>query len=279
MSHLMEWLQGFIKYLYDRLFRHELAYAASALTITTLLALVPMLSVIFTILARLPIGEDFSHSIESFIFNHFVPSISDNLQNQFQQFLKQAAQVGTLGFTILVITALILMNNIDKVFRKIWHGSKRRKALSSILIYWCVLILGPLLLGLSILLSSYFTSMLMLNEQVRELGIQLTYILPFLLTIIGLTLLYWLIPNARVKLLEALTGALVAGLLFELVKRLFTWYAISFPLQKVIFGALSVIPLFMLWVYLSWLIVLVGAEITHGLRYYKIQFRKRQKAN
>ena len=269
MAYRMEWLAGFIRYLMTRLWRDELTYAASALTITTLLAMVPLLSLVFTFLARLPVSLELASNVENFIFTHFVPSISDDLQTNLHGFIEQAGQLSTIGFISLVVTALIMMRTIERAFQKIWHSSTKRKAIKSLLIYWVVLVLGPLFLGLSIFLSSYFTSLLLIYEGIREVGLQLRVILPVLLSIIGLTLLYWLIPNAKVRFLHAFIGATTAGILFELVKVLFTSYVTHFPVQEVIFGTLAVIPLFMIWVYLSWLLILIGAEITHGLMIYK----------
>ena len=180
-------------------------------------------------------------------------------------FVQKASSMKPIGFSFLIITVLMLFSAIDRGFNHIWRTKKRRKAIIAFFMYWLLLIVGPLFLGLSIALSSYFTSLLLITDTGRQIGGQLTIVLPWLLTTIGLTIIYLIIPNSRVRFLHAIIGATVAGFLFEVAKKIFTIYVTSFPLQEIIFGALSVLPLFLIWVYMSWLVILIGAEVCHGL--------------
>jgi len=261
----MEWTGKFLSYLAHRFVHDNLSNIAAMLTLTSLLALIPLLAVIFTFLSAMPYVQNLGDEIQIFIFSNFVPSFSQNLQQTIQGFVQKAADMKTLGFSSLVVTAIMLLRTVDTGFNQIWRTKQRRKAIVAFLIYWLVLLLGPLLLGLSIVLTSYFTSLLVLTDTGRQIDAQLTIVLPWLLTTLGLAILYIVIPNTRVKILHALIGAMVAGLLFELAKRLFTMYVTSFPLQEIIFGALSAVPLFLIWVYMSWLVILLGAEVCHGL--------------
>ena len=177
----------------------------------------------------------------------------------------------TLGFSTLVLTAILLLRTIDNAFNQIWRIKNQRKTFISFISYWLVLILGPLFLTVSIALSSYFSSLLVVTDTGRQISAFLSIILPWILTTTGLVLLYLIIPNTRIKLSHALIGAVFAGLLFEVAKKLFTIYVTSFPLQEIIYGALSAVPLFIIWIYLSWMLVLLGAEICHGLENYKAQ--------
>ena len=265
MKARMEWTGKFLHYLVRRFSTDKLSNIAATLTLTSLLAVIPLLAVIFTILSAMPLAENLGSVIQAFIFSNFVPAVTEDLELTVIGFVEKASNMKALGFSSLVITAIMLLRTIDAGFNQIWRTKKRRKAIIAFLIYWSVLILGPLFLGISIALSSYFTSLLLVTDTGRQISAQLTIVLPWLLTTTGLAILYLVIPNSRVKFLHAISGAMVAGILFELSKRLFTMYVTSFPMQEIIFGALSAVPLFMIWVYLSWLVILLGAEVCHGL--------------
>lgn len=271
MKAWMERLRDFIRYLGRRLVDDKLSNIAATLTLTSLLAVIPLLAVIFTILAALPIGKDLGIGIQTFIFNNFVPDFSQDIQHTIGDFVHRASDMKALGFSTLVITAILLLHTIDKAFNQIWRTVQQRKTIIAFIIYWLVLILGPLFLGVSIALSSYFSSLLVVTDTGKQLSSYLTIILPWSLTTIGLTILYMLIPNTRVKLTHAVIGAVIAGLLFEASKSLFAMYVTSFPLQEIIYGALSAVPLFIIWVYISWMVILLGAEVCHGLENFQAQ--------
>lgn len=269
MKARMEWTVKFLRYLMYRFIDDKLSNIAATLTLTSLLALIPLLAVVFSILSALPLAENLGQGIESFIFSNFVPAFGTEIKTTVHGFVDKASAMQTLGFSSLVVTAILLLRTIDTAFNQIWHTQQQRKALMALLIYWSVLIVGPLLLGASIALSSYFASVILATDAGRHIGGFLILVLPWLLTTLGLAILYLVIPNAKIRFSHALVGAIVAGLLFELAKQLFTMYVISFPLQEIIFGALSAVPLFIIWVYLSWLVILLGAEVCHGLAVFK----------
>ncbi|PCJ46702.1 MAG: hypothetical protein COA74_13215 [Gammaproteobacteria bacterium] len=265
MKAWMEWLVNFIRYLKGRVIDDRLSDIASTLTLTSLLAVIPLLAVAFTLLASLPLGKDLGLGIQAFVFNNFVPDFSQDIQHTISGFVERASDMQTLGFSSLVLTVILLLRTIDKAFNQIWRIQNQRKTVISFIGYWLVLILGPLFLAVSIALSSYFSSLLVVTDTGRQLGDFLTIVLPWFLSTTGLVLLYLIIPNTRVRITHAVIGAVFAGLLFEIVKKLFTLYVTSFPLQEIIYGALSAVPLFIVWIYLSWMIILLGAEICHGL--------------
>ena len=265
MKAQMEWIGKFLRYLGHRIVKDKLTNIAATLTLTSLLSMIPLLAVVFTFMAAMPITQNLGNYIQEFIFNNFVPAVSYNMEQAVLGFVQKASSMQPLGFSFLVITVIMLLRTIDRGFNQIWRTRQRRKAIIAFLIYWLLLILGPLFLGMSIALTSYFTSILILTDTGRQIGAQLTIVLPWLLTTIGLAIIYMIIPNTKVRFLHSIIGAMVAGFLFELAKKLFTTYVTSFPLQEIIFGALSVVPLFLIWVYLSWLVILLGAEVCHGL--------------
>jgi len=261
----MEWMGKFLIYLAHRFTYDNLSNIAAMLTLTSLLALIPLLAVIFSILSAVPYVQNLVSEFQIFIFNNLMPSYSQDIEQTVRGFINKASNMKTLGFTSLIVTAIMLLRTVDTGFNQIWRTKQKRKAIVAFLLYWVMLLLGPLLLGLSLVLTSYFTSLLVIIDAGTQISAQLTIVLPWLLTTMGLAILYIVIPNTRVRFIHAITGAMVAGLLFEVAKRLFTMYVTSFPLQEIIFGALSAVPLFLIWVYLSWLIILLGAEVCHGL--------------
>lgn len=269
MGQRMEWLKQFLRYLFQRLIDDRLTNIAAVLTLNTLLAIIPLLAVIFNILAALPIAETVSKDIESFLFKNFVPAFGQEVELSIKGFVQKASEMQTMGFVILVFTAVLLLRTIDSGINQIWRTVKKRKALISFLFYWLVLLLGPLFLAGSVIVSSYFESVLLLTDTGQKIGIQLTIILPGLLTTLGLSTLYMVIPNKNVRFIHAFTGAFIAAIAFEASKRVFALYVTSFPMQEIIYGALSAVPLFIIWVYVAWIIVLTGAEVTHGLGYFK----------
>ncbi|RLA00442.1 MAG: hypothetical protein DRQ47_09515, partial [Gammaproteobacteria bacterium] len=265
----MEWTGRFVRYLVHRFVDDKLSNIAAMLTLTSLLGIIPLLAVVFSILAALPLVQHVEEGVQAFILNNFVPAFGQELEQTIRGFIEKASSMKTLGFSSLIATAILLLHTIDQAFNQIWRTQQKRKAIIAFLIYWLVLIFGPLLLGMSIALSSYFTSILVLTDTGRQIDAHLTFFLPWIISSSGLMILYMVIPNSRIKFSHAIAGAFVAGLLFELAKQIFTMYVISFPLQEIIFGALSAVPLFLIWVYISWLVILLGAEVCHGLENFK----------
>jgi len=265
----MEWIARFLRYLLHRFIDDKLSNIAAMLTLTSLLAVIPLMAVVFSMLSALPLAQSLGEGIQTFIFSNFVPTFGQEIELTMRGFVQKASEMKTIGFSSLVVTAILLLRTIDTAFNQIWRTEQQRKGLIAFLFYWLVLVLGPLLLGISIALSSYFTSLLIMTDTGRQIGSLVTVFLPWLMTTMGLAILYLVIPNSRIKLIHAVTGALVAGILFEIAKVLFTMYVTSFPLQEIIFGALSAVPLFLIWVYISWLVVLLGAEVCHGMENFR----------
>ena len=167
---------------------------------------------------------------------------------------------------ILFIVALILISNIDKTLNRIWQSKNERPLIFTFAIYWMVLTLGPLLMGSSVIMSSYLIGLANYAEEFTP-GVTtvLLKILPIITSVSGFFLIYMLVPNKKIDPKHAIFGALVAAVLFEASKKAFALYVTSFPSYQLIYGALAVIPILFVWVYLSWMVVLIGAEVTHVL--------------
>jgi len=241
---------------------------AASLSYTTLLSLVPLLAVMFSVLAAFPVFETVVGKIQDYIFRNFVPASGEMIQSYFTEFTEQARRLTGPGIFFLVVVALMLMHSIDEVINDIWRVRAPRSWPAKFVVYWAVLTLGPLLLAVSIVVTTFLVSLPMvsgINGAMAGVRSWTLSLMPFLSILVALTLLYVLVPNRRIKLRHGLGGAVVAALMFELAKHGFTLYVSNVPTYATIYGALAVIPLFLVWIYVSWAVVLLGAEISYCL--------------
>ncbi|MCW8885012.1 MAG: YihY family inner membrane protein [Motiliproteus sp.] len=241
--------------------------SAAALTYTTLFAVVPLMTVTYSVLASVPSFQGMGQQLEAFIFSHFIPSSGVAVRDYLSQFATQARALTMVGIGFLVITAFMMMKTIEAAFNRIWHVRSPRKGVSSFLLYWAVLSLGPLLVGLGFALTSYLTSLPMISDAADLLGkrFQLLSLLPLFSSGVAFTLIYLAVPNCRVSFKHAAIGGFSAALIFELAKQGFALFVTQFPSYELIYGAFAAVPLFLAWIYISWLIILLGAELVHTL--------------
>lgn len=247
---------------------------AGSLAYTTLLSLVPLMTVVFAILSAFPIADKVSDIVQSFIFDNFMPSSGEVVHQYLLEFSSKASRLSGVGFLVLLVVAVMLMATIDKTFNAIWNVKRKRRALNKFLVYWAVLSMGPVLVGASVLATSYLVSLPLVSEATTSsLGRTLLGWVPTLTSGVAFTLLYWLVPNRPVKFWHAVLGGAFAAVLFEFTKQGFAWYLTTFPTYEAIYGALAAIPIFLVWIYVSWLVVLLGAEFTYGLGVYRQMVR------
>lgn len=249
---------------------------AASLTYTTLLALVPIVTIALTVLSAFPVFADLMAQLKVFILGNFVPASAGKIISVYmQQFSQKAAHLTALGIGLLAVTAFVLMLTIDHAFDVIWRVRRKRPLLRRVLIYWAALTLGPLLIGASLSLTSYLVSLpLGLAKDVPVVGMVTLKTVSVALTIFAFALLYRIVPSRPVLPLHALVGGVVAGLAFELMKKGFALYVTHFPTYTLVYGAFASVPLFLIWVYLSWLVVLSGAVIAATLPYWNTPIRQ-----
>jgi len=235
---------------------------ASSLTFTALLALVPIITVTLTLISAFPVFRELMLNAQQFLVESMLPESAENLALYFERFAENAARLTAVGVAFLFVTAMIVLLTIDRALNQIWRVRRRRPAVHSIFIYWALLTVGPLLIGASLSLTSWLVSQSIgLVKDVPLAGELVLNLVPVLLTGIAFTLVYIAIPNRRVLIRDALTGGFLAALAFEGMKYGFAAYVAHFPTQKVIYGAFASVPIFLLWIYLSWLVVLSGAVV------------------
>lgn len=256
----------FARYLLSRMDHDRVNVNAGYLAYITLLSIVPMLTVLLSILSSFSIFANVGMVIQDFVITHFVPAAGDVVREALLEFIANTGKMTAVGGAFLFVAALMLISNIDKNLNYIWRVKNKRRMVLSFSMYWMVLTLGPILVGASIAATSYITSLKVIDSEALSGAYNLLLRwLPFILSFSAFVGLYLLVPNKKVHLSHAFVGAMVAAILFEFSKKGFAAYITQFPSYQLIYGALAAIPILFVWVYLCWMIVLVGAEVTATL--------------
>jgi len=270
----------FIRYLIQQFVANQGILNASALTYTTLFAVVPLMTVSYSMLAAVPSFQGLGEQLQGWVFENFVPATGAVIQDYLSSFTTQARTLTGVGVALLAVTSIMMMKNIEAAFNRIWRVGKPRKGMSSFLLYWAVLSLGPVLMGLGIAVSSYIASLPFISSATDMVGrAGMLSLLPVLLSATVFTLLYAAVPNCRVPLRNALIGGVVVALLFETAKRGFALFVTSSPSYQLIYGAFAAVPLFLLWIYISWVIILLGAELTRALTVFQPVRRQHERSH
>lgn len=264
-------LLGFLRFIAYRFADDRCAQVASSLTFTTLLSLIPLITVTVTVFAAFPVFTDLMTQLKIFMLTNMVPEVAGKVITVYMtQFSSKAAKLTMLGIAGLTITALLLMYTIDRAFNAIWRVRKPRTVLQRILTYWTVLTIGPIILGASLSVTYYLVSFsLGYVKHAPLLGQSTLKLAPIALMSLAFTLLYAAVPNRYVPWKHALAGGVFAGIAFELMKRVFTWYITSFPTYTLVYGAFATFPIFLLWIYFSWLVILLGAVLAAALSHWR----------
>jgi len=241
----------------DRLFDE-----AASLSYTSLLSMVPLLAVVFGVVSIFPVFQQWSDQIKSFVFNNFVPASGDQIQGYLTGFLESVGKLTLTGTLFLIITALLLMIRIERAFNLIWRVPAARSIGNKVVMYWSVLTLGPMALGAALALSAapvfdQIAEGAASHSNWRALGV-------FCLSWFAFALMFWLVPNRRVRLTHAMTGAFLSAVLFALAKKAFVAFVANASFN-VIYGALATVPIFLFWIYLVWTVVLLGASLAASL--------------
>jgi membrane protein len=239
--------------------------SAAALTYTTLFAVVPVMTVGYSTLSILPVFDGVAQQIQAFIFGNFLPSSGEILQQTLASFSEQARKLTIAGMALLLVTVYFMLVNVESAFNNIWRVREQRKGVSRFLLYWAVLSMGPPLIATGFLVSSYLFSLPLLTEAdtygFREWFLSM---LPWITSAVAFTLLYSVVPNCRVPFRFAVIGGLATMLLFEGLKKGFALFVAKSDMT-LIYGTFAAVPLFLIWVFLCWSMVLLGAEMTRAL--------------
>ncbi|MEX8521067.1 MAG: YihY family inner membrane protein [Leptothrix sp. (in: b-proteobacteria)] len=269
--HLRLWLRSLqhwpwldtLRTLRLRFREDRLGVTASSLTFTTTIALVPLMTVMFAVFTAVPMFGTFRKALETYFIQNLVPDlIAKPVLSTLTQFAVKANRLGVLGLAFLGVTALALMLTIDRTLNGIWRVRQPRPLAQRVLLYWAVATLGPLLLGGSLTLTSYAISASRGLVSALPGGVALFLnLLELLLMAAGVTALFKFVPNTEVRWRHAWAGGAFVAIGFELAKRGIAWYLSAVPTYSTIYGAFATVPIFLVWLYLGWVIVLLGAVV------------------
>jgi membrane protein len=246
---------------------------AASLTYTALLALVPLLTIALTLITAFPVFQEFMQGVDDFFAKNMLPpAVAKTVTGYVEKFTHSAAGLTAAGIAMLAVAAILLMLTIERAFNQIWRVTRPRPLAVRVLIYWGVLTLGPLLIGISLTITSYLVSAsLGVARHVPGGGGFVLATTPVVLTAAAFTLVYLIVPNRPVRLAHAAIGGVAAAVLFEAMKRAFALYIAKFPTYALVYGAFAAVPIFLVWVYLSWVVTLLGAVIAALLPDYGVR--------
>src|SRR6266852_3397131 len=263
-------------------FNRDGCFAASgALSYTTLVSLVPLGVIALGILSVFPNFAAVRQQLTAFVFRNFVPQISEQAAFWFQYFAESAAQATAIGIVGIAATGILLLATVEDQLNALWRVTTPRPWGQRVVAYWTLMTLGPLLVGMSLTLSTY------LDTAARRAGLDpvalvqfasgwphvLARLVPLLLELIACTLLYCLTPNCAVRWRDGALGATVAAIAIEILKIGFTFYIGTVSSYQTVYGALAAVPIFLLWMYVSWMAVLLGAVVAANLPTWRVDER------
>lgn len=256
-----------LRFAVRRLREERLPQVAGSLTFTSTLALVPLLTIVLAIFTMFPAFGQLRSTLDAWFVQNLMPrAIASTISGNLTQFADKAKGLSAVGAIALLFTSIATMSLIERVFNQIWSVRQPRPLLQRLLVYWALLSLGPLLFGLSITFTSQIVDATGgLDGGAGPLGTLFYTLASVTVTTGGYTLLYMTVPNRPVAWRDALSGALAAAVAFEVAKRLFGLFIRQFPTYAIIYGALAALPLFLVWMYVTWMITLVGAVLAAAL--------------
>ena len=264
-------LAEFGRAVFWRFYEERALQTAGSLTYTSLLSMVPLVTVALAVATAFPVFDQTMEALQLFLLENFLPDAAgiDAVADQISSFTRNAGRLTAIGIGFFVLTAVMLMTTIDVTLNRLFRVHRQRPLLQQVLIYWAVLTLGPVLIGGSLSMTSFAVGASLGWLQLGGVADFVLGVLPFVFTCLALTLLYKVVPYRYVRTRDALIGAVVAGVAFELAKRGFAVYLARFPTYTLIYGAFATIPIFLVWLYMSWVVVLAGATLTAMLPAYR----------
>ncbi|MCA8909301.1 MAG: YihY family inner membrane protein [Rhodospirillaceae bacterium] len=231
--------------------------AAAALTYTTLLSLVPLVTITLGILSAFPAFQDVRSSVQGLVFDNLVPQVGSAVMDYVEEFSARATSLTGAGVIGLIVTSILLLVTIEGAFNAIWRVTNERPLIIRLLSFWALLTVTPLLFAVSLTLTDRVMGGTF--ESSSPPWPQLAALMPGLSEWFGFTIIFRIIPNRAVRLRDAAVGGLVAAVLFEICKTGFAFYLQYFPIYETVYGAISTVPIFLIWLYVAWLVVLLGA--------------------
>ena len=269
LKNASETLKNFLIFLFRRAKNDTIFRVSSSLSYTSLIAIVPLFVIGLAIFSAFPGFTTIKDQFQDFILKNFVPDIGQEISQYFVSFLNASAQVTTIGVVGLAVTSIMLLSTIENSLNFIFKVYKPRNIKTKITLYWTVITLGPILLGAAFSLRSYLFTLQNLMPEGISKSMYLSQMLPNLITMLVLVMVYVLVPNKKVKISNAFVGAFIAVLLFWVLRKSFGILVIENATYKTLYGALAALPVFLIWMYLAWSVVIFGAVVTAALEEYQ----------
>ncbi len=258
----------FLVFLIKRFLKDDCLDKASALTYTTLLSIVPILTVFLVILSSIPALATVRSQIQEAIYSNFLPQTGSQVTKYLNEFTEKSSNLTIVGVIFLFVSAILMLSAIEKAFNHVWRVTRSREGALAFARYWAIISLGPILLGGAFLASTALTSLSVLNINVNGYSIDWTFwlrVAAIVLTLVGFTFIYWLIPNCKVPFKQAAIAGVISGLLFTALKAVFGFGISNFTSYDKVYGAFAALPIFLVWIYSSWVVILLGVEISYAL--------------
>ncbi len=273
----MNTIGEFLFFLSKRAKNDTIFRVAASLSYTSLIAIVPLFAIGLAIFSAFPVFNSVRGQIEEFLLKNFVPTIEQEVSQYFSEFINATGQLTTFGVIGLAITAILLLSTIENSLNFIFKVNRPRRFTTKITLYWTVITLGPLLLGAAFSLRGYlFTLQQFMPEAMADnSNWWISAVLPGFITMMLLMLVYVLVPNKKVCIKNAFAGAVTAVILFWILRKGFSIAISMSATYKTLYGALATLPIFLIWMYLAWSVVILGAVVTAALEEYQ-QLNDRQ---
>ena len=260
-------LRDLWRFMQRRLSEEQVPQVAGSLTFTTVLAVVPVMTIAFAIFTTFPLFNTFRDALEAYFVQSLMPrGVTNTILDNLSLFAAKANRLSAVGAVTLVLTDIMMFAIVDRSLNRIWRVKTPRSFTQSLIVYWAIMTLGPLLIGASLSLTTLVSPVASsLAQQLPWMGTVAAISVSLLLMTMFFGLLYLIVPNRLVDWRDALIGGLVAAIAFEMTNRGFAFFITKFPSYRVIYGALAAVPIFLVWVYLFWLITLLGAVLAVAL--------------
>ncbi|MEQ8735212.1 MAG: YihY family inner membrane protein [Rhodospirillaceae bacterium] len=257
----------FTRFVVGRMKEDQVNRVAASLSYTSTLALVPALSLALAILAAFPAFEGLRDSVLDLVLRNFIPDTGMRMNEALETFISAAAELTTIGIVGLIVTSVLLLLTIESAFNRIFRVIRPRPFMARIIVFWTLITISPLLVGLSFSLSGYFLTLRTMfgGEEPGAVSVLLGAAMPTVLSAVAFTLIYTMVPNRRVRLADAVIGGVMAALLFALLRYGFSSFVAGMPTYQAIYGAVAAVPVFLIWLFLSWNVILAGAVISAAL--------------
>jgi len=262
----------FFRFTWKRFLGDRLFEAAGALSFTTVFALVPLSMVVFGVLSAFPVFDEWSTSLQTYIFANFVPRAASAVQNYLTEFSANTKSLTTVGALALVVSLLVTLSSVESIFNRIWRVPTARAKFSRFLVYWTVLTLGGLVAATSLALSTRFFALAIFETAPgRWLEAIMLQLAPMAIEMLAFAAIFRVVPHRTVQWRHGLAGAALAVLLFGAVKWGISLYLGSFGSYQKIYGPLAFVPIFLLWIYLGWTSILFGASFASSMSAFRYQ--------